>query len=61
MMPKYLITRIADKIVYIILQQNTDLNFVTLIVTQAHIVLVTAMANKSNKGKTKYTFTRKNK
>jgi len=50
--PMYLITRSADMIVNIILNKKEENSkFMTLIVTQAYILLVAAMAHKSLKGK----------
>lgn len=52
-MPIHLITRSANIIVNIILDKNTDLKFMTLIVTQAYILLVASAVRKSFKGKKK--------
>lgn len=45
------IIRSAYNIVYIILKKDTDSKFMTLVITQAHILLVSAVSYKSFKGK----------
>lgn len=49
--PIDVIMRSVDNIVNIILKKNTNSKFMTLVITQAHILLVSAISHKSFKGK----------
>jgi len=52
--PIDVIMRSAHNIVDIILKKNTNSKFMTLVITQAHVLLVSAISHKSFKGKNKY-------